>query len=57
MATAMQMDERSVEYLVLGPNNQDRNDSESVTMRATALSKNVSGNRELVLIFHRTGLM
>ena len=41
MATAMQMDERSVDYLVWGPNNQDRKVSaKSVIMRATALCKN-----------------
>ena len=36
MATAMQMDERIVDYLVLGPNNQDRKVSaKSMTMRGT----------------------
>ena len=36
MATAMQMDERIVDYLVLGPNTQDRKVSrKSVNMRAT----------------------
>ena len=50
MATAMQMDERSVDYLVLGPNNQDKKVSvKSVTMRATALCKNLSGYREWLL--------
>ena len=50
MATAMQMDERIVDYLVLGPNTQDRKVSaKSVTMRATALCKNLSGYRELLL--------
>ena len=50
MATAMQMDERIVDYLVLGPNNQDRKVSaKSATMRATALCKNLSGYRELLL--------
>ena len=51
MATAMQMDERIIDYLVLGPNTQDRKVSaKSVTMRATALCKNLSGYRELLLI-------
>ena len=51
MATAMQMDERIVDYLVLGPNTQDRKVSaKSVTMRATALCKNLSGYRELLLM-------
>ena len=50
MATAMQMDERIVDYLVLGPNNQDRLVSaKSMTMRATALCKILSGYRELLL--------
>ena len=50
MATTMQMDERIVDYLVLGPNTQDRKVSaKSVTMRATALCKNLSGYRELLL--------
>ena len=54
MATAMQMDERIVDYLVLGPNTQDRKVSaKSVTMRATALCKNLSGYRELLLIFEK----
>ena len=36
MATAMQMDERIVDYLVLGPNSQDRKVSaKSMTMRGT----------------------
>ena len=36
MATAMQMDERITDYLVLGPNNQDRKVSaKSMTMRGT----------------------
>ena len=36
MATAMQMDERILDYLVLGPNNQDRKVSaKSMTMRGT----------------------
>ena len=50
MATTMQMDERIVDYLVLGPNTQDKKVSaKSVTMRATALCKNLSGYRELLL--------
>ena len=50
MATAIQMDERIIDYLVLGPNIQDRKVSaKSVTMRATALCKNLSGYRELLL--------
>ena len=50
MATAMQMDKRNVDYLVLGPNTQDRKVSaNSVTMRATALCKNLSDYRELLL--------
>ena len=49
MATAMQMDERIADYLVLGPNTQDRKVSaKSVTMRAMALCKNLSGYRELL---------
>ena len=36
MATAMQMDERMVDHMVLGPNNQDRKVSaKSMTMRGT----------------------
>ena len=36
MATAMQMDERVIDNLVLGPNNQDRKVSaKSMTMRGT----------------------
>ena len=46
----MQMDESNIDYLVLGPNNQDRKVSaKSVTMRATALCKNLSGYRESLL--------
>ena len=43
MATAMQMDERIADYLVLGPNNQDRKVSaKSMTMRGTtSLRKHV----------------
>ena len=53
MATAVQMDERIADYLVLGPNTQDRKVSaKSVTMRATALCKNLSGYRELLLSCH-----
>ena len=50
MATAMQMDERIVDYLVLGPDTQDRKVlAKSVTMCATALCKNLSGYRELLV--------
>ena len=50
MATAMQMHERIVDYLVFGPNTQDRKVSaKSVTMRATALCKKLSGYRELLI--------
>ena len=36
MATAMQMDERIADYLVLGPNNQDwKVSAKSMTMRGT----------------------
>ena len=46
-----QMDERIVAYLVLDPNTQDRKVSaKSVTMLATALCKNSSGYRELLLM-------
>ena len=56
MATAMQMDERIVDYLVLDPNTQDRKVSaKSVTMRATALCKNLSGYRELLLKIKQFG--
>ena len=51
MATGMHMDERSVDCLVLGHNDQDRKVSaKSVTMRAMTLCKNLSGYRELLLI-------
>ena len=51
MATGMHMDERSVDCLVLGHNDQDRKVSaQSVTMRAMTLCKNLSGYRELLLI-------
>ena len=50
MATGMQMDERSVDCLVLGHHDQDRKVSaKSVTMRAMTLCKNLSGYRELLL--------
>ena len=50
MATGMHMDERSVDYLVLGHHDQDRKVSaKSVTMRAMTLCKNLSGYRELLL--------
>ena len=53
MATGMHMDERSVDCLVLGHHDQDRKVSaKSVTMRAMTLCKNLSGYRELLLIFH-----
>ena len=52
MATGMHMDERSVDCLVLGHHDQDRKVSaKSVTMRAMTLCKNLSGYRELLLIF------
>ena len=58
MATAMQMDERIVDYLVLGPNTQDRKVSaKSVTMRATALCKNLSGYTELLLTHCMNGVL
>ena len=42
-------DKRSVDFLVLCHNKQDRKVSaKSVTMRATALCKNLSGYRELL---------
>ena len=51
MATGMHMDERSVDCLVLGHHDQDRKVSaKSVTMRAMALCKNLSGYRELLLM-------
>ena len=38
MATAMQMDEMIIDYLVLGPNNHDRKISaKSMTMRGTTI--------------------
>ena len=44
------MDERSIDCLVLGHNDQDRRVSaKSVTMRAMTLCKNLSGYRELLL--------
>ena len=51
MATRMQMDERSVDCLVLCPFDQDSKVSaKSVTMRATTLvCKKLSGYREFLL--------
>ena len=50
MATGMRRDERSVDCLVLCHNKQNRNVSaKSVTMRATALYKDLNGYRELLL--------
>ena len=50
MATGMCRDERSVDCLVLCHNKQNRTVSaKSVTMRATALCKDLSGYRELLL--------
>ena len=50
MATGMQMDDRSVDCLVLGHHDQDRKVSaKSVTIRAMTLCKNLSGYRELLL--------
>ena len=50
MATGMCRDERSVDCLVLCHNKQNRKVSaKSVTMRATALCKDLSGYRELLL--------
>ena len=46
------MDERSIDCLILGHHDQDRKVSaKSVTMRAMTLCKNLSGYRELLLIF------
>ena len=50
MATGMCRDERNVDCLVLCHNKQNRKGSaKSVTMRATALCKDLSGYRELLL--------
>ena len=50
MATDMCRDERSVDCLILCYNKQNRKVStKSVTMRATALCKDLSGYRELPL--------
>ena len=50
MATRMCRDERSVDCLVFCHNKQNRKVSaKSVTMRATALCKDLSGYRELLL--------
>ena len=52
MATGMHMDKRNVGCLVLGHHDQDRKVSaKSVTMRAMTLCKNLSGYRELLLIY------
>ena len=51
MAKVMCRDKRSVDFLVLCHNKRDRKVSaKSVTMRATALCKNLSGYTELLLI-------
>ena len=50
MATGMQMDERSIDCLVLGHHDQDRRVSaKSVTMHDMTLCKKFSGYRELPL--------
>ena len=50
MATGMCRDERSADCLVLCHNKQNRKVSaKSMTMRATALHKDLSGYRELLL--------
>ena len=50
MAMGMCRDKRSVDCLVLCHNKQNRKVSaKSVTMRATAICKNLSGYRELLL--------
>ena len=50
MATGVCQDERSVDCLVLCHNKQNSKVSaKSVTMRATALCKNLSGYREMLL--------
>ena len=50
MATSMCRDERSVDCLVLCHNKQNRKVSaKSVTLSATALRKDFSGYRELLL--------
>ena len=50
MARGMCRDKRSVDCLVLCHNEQNRKVSvKSVTMQATALCKNLSGYRELLL--------
>ena len=55
MATGMHMDERSVDCLVLGHHDQDREVSvKSVTMRAMTLCKNLSGYRELLLTLEQS---
>ena len=53
MATGMCRDERSVDCLDLCHNKQNRKVSaKSVTMRATALCKDLSGYRALLLIHY-----
>ena len=53
MATGMCRDERSVDCLVLCHNKQNKNVSaKSVTMRATALCKDLNGYRELLLSYY-----
>ena len=55
MATGVHMDERSVDCMVLGHNDQDRKVSaKSVTMCAMTLCKNLSGYRELLLMSGHT---
>ena len=50
MPRGIHMDERSVDCLVLCPNDQNRKVSaKSVTMRATTLCKNLSSYRESLL--------
>ena len=48
MATAVQMDEMSVDNFVLGPNTQDKNVlAKSVTMHAAVLCITLSGYRDI----------
>ena len=50
MASGMHMDEKSIDCLVLGHDDQDRKVSaKSVTMRAITLCKKLSDYRELLL--------
>ena len=56
MATGVCMDESSIDCLVLCHNKQNRKVSaKSVTMRATALCKDLSGYRELLLRHYYSG--